>query len=131
MNKYKFATIAPVVALALAIFIESSQSKIPFLDASIVGMDKVLHFLAFFMFGVFLQLAIYGNMKGRRLALLVILLGAVFGLSDEFHQSFVPGRDADIFDLIADIAGVISSLFLLKFVRKLLVILQSKFVNNR
>ena len=34
------------------------------------------------------------------------LVGAVlWGVSDEWHQSFVPGREVDAVDLLADVAG--------------------------
>ena len=36
-----------------------------------------------------------------RTALLIVL----FGASDEWHQSFVPGRQADVFDVLRDATG--------------------------
>ncbi|MDR1759550.1 MAG: VanZ family protein [Fibrobacter sp.] len=35
----------------------------------------------------------------------VTLICLIFGLSDEFHQSFIPGRSASTDDLIADAVG--------------------------
>ena len=35
----------------------------------------------------------------------------VYGLSDEFHQSFVPMRDASIYDVFADIIGGMLGIF--------------------
>lgn len=33
-------------------------------------------------------------------------LGALlYGLTDEYHQSLVPGREADVLDLLADTVG--------------------------
>ncbi|PZA07390.1 VanZ family protein [Meiothermus sp. PNK-Is4] len=32
-------------------------------------------------------------------------IAVAYGLSDEFHQSFVPGRQADVLDLLADSVG--------------------------
>ena len=43
----------------------------------------------------------------RMLALLSILSASLYGISDEIHQYFVPFREADIFDGIADIIGAI------------------------
>jgi VanZ family protein len=44
------------------------------------------------------------------------LISAAFGLSDELHQHFVPGRDASALDLAADtvgsLAGVLAWTFL-------------------
>lgn len=43
---------------------------------------------------------------------LVISISAVivYGISDEFHQGFVPGRTVDVMDAIADsIGGILSA----------------------
>ncbi len=34
-----------------------------------------------------------------------VFAATAFGASDEFHQWFVPGRTADVMDLLADFAG--------------------------
>jgi VanZ family protein len=35
----------------------------------------------------------------------VCLLVGLYGITDEFHQSFIPGRTADALDVAADVAG--------------------------
>lgn len=35
-------------------------------------------------------------------------LAIAFGLSDEFHQSFIPGRDASLLDVLADAVGAVA-----------------------
>ena len=40
-----------------------------------------------------------------------LVLSVFYGLTDEFHQMFVPGRVADLFDLLADAGGAIIGLF--------------------
>ena len=37
---------------------------------------------------------------------LLLALGAVYGISDEFHQMYVPGRQPDFIDWIADVVGL-------------------------
>jgi VanZ family protein len=37
--------------------------------------------------------------------LAAIALATMYGVSDEFHQSFVPGRSPDRFDVVADCVG--------------------------
>lgn len=37
----------------------------------------------------------------------LILAGALYGLTDEFHQIYVPGRSPDLADLAADVVGVL------------------------
>lgn len=34
-----------------------------------------------------------------------ILIGSLYGVSDEYHQMFVPGRTFDVFDMLADVIG--------------------------
>ena len=36
----------------------------------------------------------------------LIVAGALYGATDEWHQSFVPGRDASVLDWLADLCGV-------------------------
>lgn len=50
------------------------------------------------MLGALLYLA-----TGR--AWLAVLLASLYGVSDEVHQAFVPGRSADLLDWLADTAG--------------------------
>jgi len=49
-----------------------------------------------------------------------LLISVLFAASDEIHQYFVPGRQCDIYDFLADTIGIILGLFLtaqiLKFV---------------
>ncbi len=69
--------------------------------------DKLMHLLVFGVLG-FLAL---GTRKpaasGYRVRdyWKVALLVALFGVLDEWHQTFVPGRNADVFDVLADAAG--------------------------
>jgi VanZ family protein len=37
---------------------------------------------------------------------MTILIGTGYTLGDEWHQSFVPGRDASLWDALFDAAGV-------------------------
>ena len=38
---------------------------------------------------------------------MAIILATAYGASDEFHQSFVPGRYADPRDILADFTGAV------------------------
>jgi VanZ family protein len=44
-----------------------------------------------------------------------LLLVVIYGLLDEFHQSFVPSRTASIYDSAIDIAGGLTVLLIFKF----------------
>jgi VanZ family protein len=45
------------------------------------------------------------KLDGGQLFGLAFLLAALYGLSDEFHQSFIPGRKATLIDWVIDLAG--------------------------
>ena len=47
-----------------------------------------------------------------------LLLVVIYGLLDEFHQSFVPSRTASIYDSAIDIAGGLSVLLIFRFYGK-------------
>lgn len=95
----------PPVAWAALIFAASSVPNLrP--EAGVPGVDKVVHFGVYTVLGLVLARA-----AGRR-AWLAVLLGWAYGLSDEIHQMFVPGRTPEVADWVADAAGVLLGLFL-------------------
>lgn len=61
------------------------------------------HFLMFFVLGVTL-------FKATKSFFWSALLGVLYGVFDEFHQVFVPGRSAGIFDVFVDSIGIFISL---------------------
>ncbi len=101
----KVATIGVILWMAL-IFALSSQSTLPAtggLPANLVAVAG--HLVAYSVLAALIRLAIGGTEYNRRADLLAIALATLYGVSDEFHQSFVPGRDASVFDLAVDLAA--------------------------
>ncbi|HWV39276.1 MAG TPA: VanZ family protein [Vulgatibacter sp.] len=113
--------VGPVVLYAAAIVVLSSRPELPepgFLAllmklfarsplAGWFGFDKVSHFLEYALFGLLVARAmrILSGAGAGRVILATTLVGMAFGASDELHQFFVPGRDASLFDLLADTFG--------------------------
>jgi VanZ family protein len=50
---------------------------------------------------------------GRRALLVAAAIAFVYALSDEYHQSFIEGRDADPLDVLVDAAGIAVAVSLL------------------
>jgi VanZ family protein len=48
----------------------------------------------------------------RRDAMVAVVLCTVYGVSDEFHQSFVPGRHATAWDVLKDAVGALLGVWL-------------------
>jgi VanZ family protein len=65
------------------------------------GCDKVVHFIEYFILGIALRYWSGGPRK------LFVFGGIGFGAIDELHQWFVPGRDASVWDFVADTCGVV------------------------
>ena len=70
--------------------------------------DYVAHAINYAVLGVLLVWALAGGqwraITGSVIAA-AVLLAVVFGIADEFHQSFIPGREATVKDVIADAVG--------------------------
>jgi VanZ family protein len=86
------------------IFFLSAQPDLPQTDTH--WADLILSATAHvFLFGVLAVLwarVLGGRRRGLLLALALTMLYALF---DEFHQTFVPGRHADPWDLLVDGLG--------------------------
>ena len=90
--------------------------------------DKILHFAEFFLFGL---IAAAGSL-GRRPVLTALLLTGFYAGTDEFHQIFVPARDASIADWGADFVGAIfAALILVLLQRTALSSMRHRFILNR
>lgn len=102
-----------------AIFFASSMpgQNVPLPD--FVASDKLAHFCVYALLGLAigyrprLAAALQKqavNPEGPRLSArqinVGILIGCLYALSDEWHQSFVPGRQAGWDDWVADALGV-------------------------
>jgi VanZ family protein len=73
--------------------------------------DKSAHFIAYAALGGSLIRALAsGRASGvtRRRLLVAMLLATLYGVSDELHQHFVPGRTPDWLDVLADAAGAVA-----------------------
>ncbi|MGH8551576.1 MAG: VanZ family protein [Methylococcales bacterium] len=87
------------------IFYLSAQPHLP-LDKLFSYQDKAMHLFFYALMGL-LAWRSFGHFLQKRSLLALYCIGfcGLYGLSDEVHQFFVPGRTADSFDLIADITG--------------------------
>lgn len=86
----------------------SDQPRLPAPDL-FGNEDKLIHAAAFALMAWLFWQGWRRLLAGHflLLALLAVLFCTLFGLTDEWHQSFVPGRDASIYDWLADTVGAI------------------------
>ncbi|MDD5352176.1 MAG: VanZ family protein [Candidatus Omnitrophica bacterium] len=104
----------PVLAYAVLIFGISSipGSNIP---SAFPYADYIFHIIEYFVFGFLICLAIKNTKTGlslKKVFLFGIILVMLYAATDEFHQSFVPGRDASFLDWLCDSAGAMGGIIL-------------------
>jgi len=89
-------------------------SDIPYLmdiaHYSIDNFDKVAHMILYFGFGILLHFTFRhsDNLTLRKYSPVVaIFIGVAYGISDEIHQMYVPGRTSSFDDIVADGIGIV------------------------
>jgi VanZ family protein len=94
------------VALYLAfIFVLSSIAHPPELPN---GSDKRLHAALYAGLGMLLARALAGGLTRtvtRGMVVTTTVLSGLYGVSDEIHQIFVPPRQVEVLDVVADTIG--------------------------
>jgi VanZ like family len=96
----------PVVLQMAIIFAVSSIPNLGQLPGGI--SDKSGHSIGYALLaGLFLRAVARGRLRDVtwRRAAAAIIVATLYGVSDEFHQVFVPGRTADRYDVLADCIG--------------------------
>lgn len=105
----------PALAWAAVIFTLSSLSSPPGAPGS-EPASLAAHALSFGLLAILLAWYVESSPRlrasvGRSWLLAAVwLVTVLYGASDEFHQSFVPGRHPDVIDLAADAIGAASAL---------------------
>ena len=117
--RYLFLALA--IAWAGVIFYLSSQSSID-TPSLFPGQDKLFHMMAFGVLGFLFMGSMKSTTSGYRIGQvwLVVVLVVLYGLLDEFHQYFVPGRTVEIYDALADAAGALLGAWSMYYLVKIL-----------
>ena len=90
------------------LFLVTSWPTPPAVEAGGFPLDKLTHFLLYAVEAVLLHRAIrWKGRSGVAMSRVMAIVGtmAVWGMLDEAHQEWIPGRRMDTGDLVADIAG--------------------------
>ena len=100
----------PAFVCAALIFLLSHQSNPP--GAAIVP-DYTAHFLEYALFGLTLTWGATSGFHqplGSKSIVLLGVIAASYAMGDEFHQSFVPDREASSGDVAVDVLGAVACL---------------------
>lgn len=110
----------PTISWMAVIFYLSAQtgdelhSVFPFLDNFDIG-----HPIAYFILALSFYYSLTKTTDTKYPAAWTLIFVFFYGLSDEFHQSFVPGRMPDVNDLVRDIFGGALALGLIRLRKRL------------
>ncbi len=113
MNIHRLSLVLAVVWMGVLFWL----SHQPTLDTPSLfsGQDKLFHAGVYGLLGILLLGAMRPDFSGYtgNQALTGALIASLYGISDEFHQSFVPGRSPEVLDWVADSTGALLAVLLL------------------
>jgi VanZ family protein len=112
--------------VAATIFLASSRETVA--TPGLPGPeDKYAHFLVYGLLATLLC-----RLKGGwRAAGWAVLAASLYGSSDEWHQTFVAGRDASVGDWVADTTGAALAVVLYRGVSWYRGLLESRLIGRR
>ena len=117
-----FRALLPAILWAALIFVASSIPSEDIPEVPIFRYDKLIHLAIYFVFAAlvyrFLSFEGVSSAVRSRAAILTVGIIAFYGMTDEFHQHFVPGRTMDVYDWIADVAGGILCVVVLSYLSR-------------
>ena len=100
------ALLPPLLYMGLIFFL-SAQSSFPFVPSGFWSFDKLIHGCEYAVLGFLVARAL--SMLGAPFAFaLAVAISALYGVSDEVHQAFVPRRSSEVLDAVADACGSLS-----------------------
>jgi len=84
-----------------------------------IHQDKLHHLGAYFIMGI-LAWRFFNDylQKPWQVFILSLCFCSLYGISDEFHQSYVPNREADVLDWVADTLGALMALITIHLTKK-------------
>ena len=103
----------PLIAYCVFVYIQSSYpapESLPSFDFS----DKLYHFAGYALMGILFYRAYHTLPLKNNTSMLILLSmisAALYGISDEIHQSFVPYRDGNLLDAVADALGGVGGVY--------------------
>ncbi|RKU39431.1 hypothetical protein C6496_01505 [Candidatus Poribacteria bacterium] len=108
--------VPPVLYMVLIFAISSmEQPPLPMPEFEWLTIDKLYHFIEYAILGGLLTRAFVKAkptvVPSHLVWFMAALLSILYGASDEWHQSFVPGRFATLADWVADVVGSIAGVF--------------------
>lgn len=97
-------------------FIPSADFNLDFLEHFV---RKNAHFFAYFILGVFVLNALS---RGKRMTVfkagMALTICMLYAISDELHQYFIPGRSAEVRDVLIDSSGALTGILIFLLIKR-------------
>ncbi len=129
-NMMAIAASLPMIAQMAAIFFFGLR---PMPEEVVRHPDWLLHGICYAVLTGFAWIAVTARYPGiaRRKALaLAFMISTVYGVFDEWHQRFLPHRDASMMDIAADAIGALIAVALLFLILNSGLISREKKINE-
>jgi len=98
----------PVIVWMVVIFIGSSIGSLPRVGGKATDgvAHRVAHLIEFAVLGTLTLRAVSKDRPiTKREVIIAVIVVALYGASDEFHQRFTPGRSSEGIAVVFDVAG--------------------------
>jgi hypothetical protein len=103
----------------LVIFMESSMSREFYPEIDIWNAPKILHVLIYGFLAMVCYISLIHQSKIKIFRdnplTWTLVICILYGASDEFHQTFVPGRSGLVTDVMIDTAGALIMILIIKY----------------
>ncbi len=86
------------------------SDEIPKVEGWDVLLKKGGHMVAYAVLAVLLLRALETHTRTRKAAWLAVGIAVLYAITDEYHQTFVPGRKGTGIDMLVDAAGALAGL---------------------
>lgn len=120
MTIIHFRILAILWTIGIGVAYSISIPNVP-VSTSVLGWDKLAHFVLFGGFGFLWMHAIHPRhtahrkMTSRRWALVIFGIGTAFSLLGEVYQRSLPARSAEPYDALANILGLTAALLFFRW----------------
>ena len=85
-------------------------------------MRKTAHYFVYALLGASMYLALKETINKKGMYIYAFFISALYAVSDEIHQGFVPGRSCEVRDVFLDSLGVLTGILVVMLIYNLLTI---------
>lgn len=113
----------PVILWMIVIYIGSSIGGVPRVGGKAIdGMvHRAAHLIEFAVLGALILRAVSNGTRAiaRREMIITLIIVALYGASDEFHQRFTPGRSSEFVAVLFDALGGLIGMLVWRWFRRI------------